>query len=149
MAKKDISKMDMEFASKAADGGLAEVEMGKLAKQKSKSSEVRDLAEELIKDHSQANDTLMKLAKDSDMTVPSTPSGKYKSILDKLKSAEGDEFDRQFVSMQIEEHESEINLFSSEADHGSDPDLREFASGCVPVLKEHLEMARSIYTHMS
>jgi predicted outer membrane protein len=50
-----VSQSDEEFITKAVIGGLAEVEMGKLAKQRASSPNVRKFAGHMVADHEKAN----------------------------------------------------------------------------------------------
>jgi len=58
-----VSSADKEFLSGAAQGGLAEVELGQLALQKGTSPQVKQFAQRMVTDHTQANSELMQLGK--------------------------------------------------------------------------------------
>src|SRR5687768_18424506 len=49
---------DTEFAVKAADGGMLEVELGKLAQTNAASPEVKKFAQMMVDEHTKANDEL-------------------------------------------------------------------------------------------
>ncbi len=49
---------DSMFVKKAAQGGLAEVELGQLATQKAANEEVKKFGQRMVDDHSKANDQL-------------------------------------------------------------------------------------------
>src|SRR5581483_8855131 len=49
-----LSAMDKHFVRKAAQGGIAEVELGKLATQKASSDEVKKFGQRMVDDHSKA-----------------------------------------------------------------------------------------------
>src|ERR1043166_3385270 len=53
---------DQKFVMEAAMGGLAEVEMGRLAAQKGATDEVRQFGQRMVDDHSKANEELMRVA---------------------------------------------------------------------------------------
>ena len=51
---------DQSFVTEAAAGGLAEVELGQLAAEKSSNPEVKKFAERMVTDHGKANDQLKR-----------------------------------------------------------------------------------------
>ena len=53
---------DQTFIKEAADGGLAEVELGQLAVEKSSNEEVKGFAQRMVEDHGKANENLKQLA---------------------------------------------------------------------------------------
>src|SRR5262245_54831846 len=57
-----LSPNDREFVNKAAVGGLAEVQLAKLALDKCRSTEVKQLARKMLFDHSKANTELKQIA---------------------------------------------------------------------------------------
>lgn len=59
-AKSPVS--DQDFFTKASSDGAAEVQMGQLAVQKASSPQTKDLAQQLVKDHTAANKQLAALA---------------------------------------------------------------------------------------
>jgi putative membrane protein len=67
-AKKDssmtaVDKDDAKFAVAAANGGMAEVELGTLAQQKAVNAKVKDFGGMMVTDHTKANDEMKALAK--------------------------------------------------------------------------------------
>jgi putative membrane protein len=57
-----LSAPGKAFVEKAAKGNLAEVELGKLALQKSNDAQVKAFGQQMITDHSKANDSLKPIA---------------------------------------------------------------------------------------
>jgi putative membrane protein len=66
----EISASDAKFAVKAANGGMAEVELGNLAQQKGMDEQVKAFGAMMVKDHSMANMEMMELAKTKKITLP-------------------------------------------------------------------------------
>src|SRR6185369_14746712 len=54
---------DAAFAMAAAEGGLAEVELGRLAKEHASSADVKKFADKMVEDHGKANDELAGILK--------------------------------------------------------------------------------------
>src|SRR3954467_5145800 len=86
-----LSQTDQQFIKEAAQGGMAEVQMGRLAAKKAQSDAVKQLGQKLVQDHSKANQELKKLASQKGVTL-STDLGEHKTALDHLKSLQGKEF---------------------------------------------------------
>src|ERR1044071_2873332 len=61
------------FLVKAADGGMAEIALGEIAKQKATNSSVKQFASMMVNDHSGANGQVKSLAAQRNVTLPATP----------------------------------------------------------------------------
>jgi putative membrane protein len=138
-----LTSGDSTFATKAAQGGMAEVKLGELAKEKASSRAVKDFGQRMVDDHSKVNDELKSLAARKDITLPTTLDSKDQSTYDHLSSLSGVTFDKEYMRDMISDHRTDISEFKHEADHGTDPDLKAFASKTLPTLEEHLRLAES------
>lgn len=134
-------KPDADFAVAAADGGMLEVELGKLAAQKGVSSAVKKLGEMMVKDHTKANDELKAAAKAKDITLPAALSDKCQKKLADLTEKQGADFDKAYADFMVSDHKDDIDDFKKEAEKGNDKDLSAWAKGKVPVLQHHLMVA--------
>jgi putative membrane protein len=141
--KASLDSSDKKFIEKAAEGGLAEVELGKLAAQKGQSAEVKQFGERMVKDHSAANDKLMKIASDKGLTPAKEMDASTKREHDKLSKLSGAEFDREYMKHMVSDHEKDVKEFQSEAKSAKDPDVKNFAESTLPTLEEHLKLAKS------
>ena len=139
--QKEKHHTDAEFAQEALAGGKKEVASATFAALTASSPEVKALANRLVKDHTSANQELehMTSAKKyaSKDPVPSTKSESW-------RTETGASFDRGYVEYVIDEHEDAIELFEEQAAKGTDAELKAWAGGKLPTLREHLEMARDL-----
>jgi putative membrane protein len=135
---------DQMFVTKAAQGGIAEVELGTVANTQGASAEVKQFGSRMVTDHSKANDALKQAAAKSGANVPAEPSPVQKASIAKLKAMQGAAFDGAYASAMVKDHEEDVALFEHESTSGQDPALRTFASDTLPVLKEHLKMAQAL-----
>ncbi|MHB1353882.1 MAG: DUF4142 domain-containing protein [Thiobacillus sp.] len=133
------SKADVQFAVDAAAVGLVEAEIGKIAMKRAASDGVRQFAEVMLEDHSRANEKLTAIASQKNISIPKAPSGAARRTLDELQSLAGETFDRALLARARDDHEATIALFNREAESGSDPELRTFASDTLPKLQQHLQ----------
>jgi len=135
---------DASFFKNAAEGGMAEVELGKLAQDKSTLPAVKDFGAMMVTDHSAANDKLKALADSKNVELPTSPSMMQKATKTKLEILSGSTFDKSYVKGMIKDHQDDIKEFQKEATSGKDPDARAFAKATLPTLKTHLKKIQAI-----
>lgn len=134
---------DTEFAVKAADAGMLEVQLGELAQQKGVSKEVKDLGKMMVDDHSKANEELKALAQTKNISLPTSLSEKCQKKYNELAEKSGKDFDDAFTDHMVKDHKDDLDLFKKQAEKGDDPDLSQWAAGKVPTLEHHLDMAKT------
>lgn len=134
-----------EFAVKAANGGMLEVELGRMAQEKGMSKDVKELGAMMVADHSKANDELKTLATAKNITLPSTIGEDNQETVNDLMKLSGKEFDKKYVSMMLDDHKKDVDEFKEAANDSSiDPDVRAFATKTLPTLEHHLERIKAI-----
>ncbi len=141
--KKMMTSPDTQFALKAAQGGLAEVKLGQLAVDKAGNPDVKAFGQKMIDDHTKANDQLKSIAEQQGMTLPGTINAKDQALYNKLSRESAEQFDKNYMSSMVKDHEEDVKEFKKEANNGKNPQLKQFAAQTTPILEGHLEMARS------
>jgi putative membrane protein len=137
-----LDPADKEFVMKAAQGGMAEVMLGQMASSKGTSPDVKNFGNRMVSDHGKANDELKQLAQNKGMALPSDTDKEHKDAADKLSKANGNEFDKQYISNMVSDHEKDVKEFEKESKDAKDPDLKAWASKTLPTLQDHLKMAK-------
>lgn len=132
-----------KFVQKTLASGAMEVQMGQLGEQQGQNQDVKKLSAALVKDHTEANRKLQQIASTKNITASSEDQAKHQKHMDKLKSASGSEFDKEFVRMALKHHKKDIAMFERAQKDLTDPQLKTFASETLPKLREHYEMART------
>ena len=135
------------FLTEAAQGGMMEVELGKIASQKAQSPEVKKFGQMMVTDHTAANNELKALAAKKNVQVPAD-MGSHKSDVDSMSKLTGAEFDKEYVEMMEDDHEEDVSKFQKQADSSTDPDVKAFAMKTLPTLKKHLEAIKAIKAKM-
>lgn len=133
---------DTEFAVAAADGGMLEVQLGKLAQTNSTMANVKAFGQMMVDAHSKANEELKTLAAQKNITLPTTLSDKNQKRYNDLAAKTGKDFDDAYTEFMVKDHKDDIDKFKREADKGKDADLKSWAAGKVATLEHHLEMAK-------
>jgi putative membrane protein len=137
-----------DFWNKAAEAGMAEVELGKLAQSKAQNADVKKFAQKMVADHTKANDELKALAAKFKITLPAELNSTHKSVMDKLNSLSGADFDKAYVDAMVKDHDDAVSLFQTEADGGATEELKAFAAKTLPTLKSHQTMIKDIHSKM-
>jgi putative membrane protein len=140
------SNPDAAFFKSAAEGGISEVEAGKLAQDKGSSQKVKDFGAMMVSDHSAANEKLKSLAASKDVSLPSSSSVAQMAGKAKLEVLSGDTFDKSYIKGQLKAHRQTIALFKQESAAGQDADAKAFATATLPTLRSHLKAITAIAT---
>ena len=131
------------FVSKAAQDGMTEVELGKVALDKSKDPKVREFAQRMVSDHGKANRELESIAKRKGIDAPKKLDTEHQNMVKKLQSQDGEAFDLEYSKHMNMDHDKAIDLFEATSE-SSDTDLAGFAKKTLPTLKEHKQMASKL-----
>lgn len=139
-----IDETSSTFLMKAANGGMAEVEITSIAQQKAVNQPIKDFAAMLYHDHSLLNDQVKSLAAQKNVTLPDTMSADKRSMVDDLKKQSGKNFDKAFIELMIKNHNAGIEMFGQAGNDAKDPDVSNLAKNAVPTLRAHLDSALAL-----
>ena len=143
-----VASDDAKFATTAANGGLAEVALGKLALTKTTNQSIKDFANMMVTDHSKANDALAAIAKAKNITLPTEPDSAHLKKADELSKLSEADFDKQYVSAMVDGHKKTLDLMTNEAKNGQDADLKAFAAQTSLTVQMHLDAINKIKDNM-
>jgi putative membrane protein len=138
---------DKSFFKKASQGGMTEVEAGKLAQEKGQSQDVKDFGARMVKDHTQNDTDLMALAKSKDVMVSDKLDSAHQAMIDKMSKMSDASFDKAYINGQVKGHEKMLTLMKNE-ESSSDPDMKDFATKTADVVQMHLDKAKEIQSSM-
>lgn len=128
------------FVTEAAQDGMTEVELGKVALKKSQNAQVREFAQRMVTDHGKANEELVALAKTKGIDAPNKLDAEHQAVVKNLESQDSAAFDAEYLRHMNMDHTRTIALFES-ALKSPDTDLSGFAKKTLPTLQEHKELA--------
>jgi putative membrane protein len=139
-----MSKTDSMFIKKAAIGGMTEVQEGQAAVSSASSPDIKSFAQKMVDAHTANNQELATLVQSKGGSVPSDLDSMHQKQLDALTKKTGTAFDKTYVTDQIKDHQAMEKVMQNEIDHGKDPDLKAFAQKTLPVVQDHLSMAKAL-----
>jgi putative membrane protein len=131
------------FAVKAANGGMMEVEMGKLAEERASSKSVKDFGARMVKDHEKLNAELKSLAAEKNITLPATMGDDMQKKMDDMRK-DSTKFDKDYIDKMVSDHKDDIDLFEKNVKDSKDSTFKNFAVKALPTLYKHLGAAKAI-----
>jgi putative membrane protein len=171
---KSVTDSDKDFVNEQLMDGTAEIDIAKLAKDHSASADVKQFASMMIADHTNAGKLLRQMAEKDGISLQAEIDKETGGLLDKLTKLRGAEFDRQYMSAMIDEHEEAVRALRQRVDEnrtlkqrvqGKNPedravvkpevsddkvrmDVNEWAANVLPTVEHHLNRAKEIKEHL-
>lgn len=136
-----LSAMDKKFVMEAAQGGMAEVALGRLASERAATDPVKQFGQRMVDDHSKVNDELKRLADDKSLTLPTDMGKKHQAMRNRLSGLHGAAFDSAYMKEMVKDHKKDVAAFRKASRQCQDPDIKAFAAHNLPTLEDHLRMA--------
>lgn len=123
-----------------------EVELGRLATEKASNAEVKQFAQRMVDDHGKANQQLSTVAQQKSVQVPAELTGKAKAEHGRLSKLSGEQFDRAYMQLMVQDHRKDVAEFRKQSTRAKDADVKSFVSQTLPTLEDHLKMAEQTQT---
>jgi len=164
---------DKDFINHQLSDGTAEVELAKVASKKAVNPEVKRFAQMMIQDHTKAGDALKDVAGKFNVAPAPQVDDKHQDLMNRLSKLSGAEFDREYMKAMVDDHENAVDNLESRVDSTAslkdkiaNPDkadkqvvpektdnalaasVNEWAATTLPVVRRHLDEAKSINDSM-
>jgi putative membrane protein len=143
----NIDSADQKFIKTAIEGGLTEIKASGLAITNSNNQKVISLAKMMITDHTNADSVLVKMENDKMVQGKDTISTGHQQMINTMSKQNGAAFDKAYLAAMIADHEAAVDLFTT-AGKSTDADVSKFATQTLPIIKMHLESARSVLANL-
>lgn len=140
----ELSSDDVSFINDVMQAGMAEIAEARLASERSRDEQVRQVAEHILADHEQSNEQLRSIAVAHQVPLPSSPNAEQEQHARILEELTGEAFEAEYVRHQLEAHRKSIALYERTARQTENPQLKAYANKSLPVLKQHLAMLQKL-----
>jgi putative membrane protein len=141
--------VDVVFLKQLAIGNRAEVQLGKLAGERSSTASVDKFGEHMVKDHGAAGPKVTSLARSANVDLPKGLDAEHDATRKELQSLNGKEFDLRYMASQVKAHQKTAQLLTHEIASGQNTAVRQFAADTLPTVMQHLEMAKGIHEELT
>jgi len=126
----------------AASDNQFEIQAGQFVAEKAQNPQVKQLAQKLVQDHQRAQQQLQQIGGRENATAQGQLMPVQQAKLEALRQKQGEELETSFVFDSVGDHEKDVLKAQWQAQHEKNPQLQQYAQQQIPVLEEHLRMAR-------
>ncbi|NNU33843.1 DUF4142 domain-containing protein [Mucilaginibacter sp. S1162] len=143
-----IGKDDALFVIEVAEGCLAEIEIGLLAKQKGTDKRVKNMGAIMVKDLTKGKSRLALLAKSKHITLPTAIDSVDEKSIAELAKKTGNDFDHAYLDKVRDDYKKAMLLFQTTAKTAYDPQIKQFASRNILTIQRHLDLIDAVHGSM-
>ena len=157
-----VSAGDRDFVDDLSVANMAEVELGRMAMERSANADVKQFGDMMVKDHSKAGDELKQIAMKYAIPIPAGLDQPHQDLKTKLSNLKGAEFDREYMNAMVEGHEDVVDRLQTRAsedrvgdnkgavepersDNPVEASINEWAAAALPTVRHHLDEAKRLH----
>lgn len=134
-------EMGSSFLVKVADDAMFQIELGELARKRSEDERVKRFGTMMVQQHANTDVRVKELASSKNVALPSSLSDRHKQIADDLSRRQGQDFDRVYMKVMVDDHQESITEFNATSGKVIDSDIKVFITNVLPTLQAHLDSA--------
>ena len=135
---------DRSFIDAAAEANLGEIDIAKMVVQKSTELAVKDFANRMVTDHTQASQKLASVAEMNGVTLPTEASATERNQKSELEKLSGAQLNDAYLRDELQGHKETISAFESEIEHGQNQEAKNYAEQTLPTLQDHIRIAENV-----
>jgi putative membrane protein len=140
-----LTREETSLMTDLAQANIAEIETGRMALEKSQNPQVRKFAQQMIDDHTAAQQQLQALARTKGVTLTEETDLQHKTMATAMKVLTGETFDSQYLKrVGVNDHQRTIELLQKAQTNARDPDIKAMAAKMLPTVQAHLQMGRQM-----
>lgn len=139
-----LTKDDADFLVNAASGNMMEIELGTLAQAHSNNARVKAFGAMMVEDHGGNAKQLKALGTSKKLVLPDSMSNDQRKEIENLKKKTGNDFNRAYIRLMVNDHKEDIKEYEKQARKGTDPRITAFAGNTLPILQKHLDSANNL-----
>ena len=130
-------KLDHNFLKQAAIDNMFEIQLSQLAQKQAQDEKVKQFAQQMVTDHTQATEQLKQVAQKKQVQLPTDLPETKKEEIQIFQSLQGSEFDQAYMGCMKVAHAKDVAAFQNKAQHAKDQDVKAFAAAVLPKLQQH------------
>lgn len=146
-----LSASDRTFAQQADQMNMTEARLGEIAEMNAGNPAVKAFGRLLTYDHNRLNHGLYGLrhvVQHEGVSLTRRLDQQHREEVNHLSQLRGSAFDQAYMQAMVEGHEKAVSYFQQEGNGVQDPQLKSWAQHILPILRQHLALAKAIHGTM-
>jgi putative membrane protein len=139
-----LNSEDSDYLKTSAEGSSLEVILGQVAQTHASDQSVKNFGKRMIHDHTIEHKQVKRIGESFGITLPDEPSKKQKKDIKELSQYYGSEFDKHYISYEVDDHKHDISDATKEIKQGKNERVENLAIEWTPILIGHLEYAEQV-----
>jgi putative membrane protein len=140
---------ESHYLKVAANANQQQIDMSRLALQRSHNDQVRNFAQQQLDARSKAQDQLSTLAEAKGAELPTSLGNIELGTVNDLASTPDADFDKNYAQSQVAALQNQVNDANAEAMNGADPDLKAHAQQSLLQLQTELVNAKNLQSSLN
>ncbi len=132
---------DMTFIRHVGSSNLMEIRLGQVAQSRATNSAVKQFGQRMIDDHTRLQNQLTAVVSSTGVSFVPGMDATHQQLASRIERLSGAEFDRAYMQAMIQGHQDDINQFQTQSQSARSTQVRNLASGSLPLLQQHLSLA--------
>lgn len=138
-----VTESDIDLLTKVRQAGLWEIPAGQQADQRAQSDRVKQVARQIVADHTRLDREVRELAAKMEVSLPNEPTEEQKSWLAELSGKFGQEYDLTFAQRLRAAHGSVLTTVAAVRAGTRNDQIRAFAQRAAQVVMNHMTLLES------
>jgi len=123
---------------------IFEIQAGQLAAKRVQDDQIKQFAQQMVKDHQQAQEQLKQVAQAAGVQLHDGLDTLHQAKLQKLQQCPTSEFQRKYINTQAAGHIANVLEFRYQSQNAQNEQVKQLASQMLPKLEEHLKHATDL-----
>jgi putative membrane protein len=146
---------DPQIAAIVVAANQADIDAAKAVKSRTKSKDVKEFAETMVRDHEGVNKQATALVKKLKVKPEANPTSKSlqqggKENIANLKKLKGAELDKAYVDHEVAYHQQVLDAINSTLlPNAKNPELKALIQKVTPAFEAHLEHAKKLQAELT
>jgi putative membrane protein len=136
-----LPKADEDMLKKLHQANREEIELGQVAQQQASRDEVKQFGKMMVDEHRMADEKITQMADQHGVMLGDDSEAMKKA--EKMGKKTGSEFDREYLSKMVKEHEKVISMVTSKQKDVS-AELQSTLTEMLPTLRKHHMEAKEL-----
>ena len=130
---------DKLFVVMAAIDNEFEIQAGQKAQEKSQNDQVKQIARQMVDDHTKAKAQLQQVAQKLQVQLPEQLPRMKQATLQIMSALPADKFDKHYIAHLQSSHAKDVTKFNAVAQLSENDQVKQYAQQQLPVLQQHFQ----------